>query len=175
MFVHAYQSYLFNLILSRRLERGLPINKALPGDIVCFKNAAGLPDPTRIQNVDEDTLDGINNLLQRGRAFVTGPIIGYETPMSGGLPREIELSVIEEEQVDIEGFRIPAVPELASKGLRREIIIPLDPEYRVTEDKLNPGFTAVELEFDLQRGAYATTVLREYMKGDPAINQFQKG
>ena len=175
MFVHAYQSYLFNLILSRRLEKGLPINKALPGDIVCFKNAARLPDPTRIQNVDEDTLDGINNLLQRGRAFVTGPIIGYETPMSGGLPREIELSVIEEEQVDIKGFRIPAVPELASKGLRREIIIPLDPEYRVTEDKLNPGFTAVELEFDLQRGAYATTVLREYMKSDPAINQFQKG
>ncbi len=106
---------------------------------------------------------------------MTGPIIGYETPMSGGLPREIELSVIEEEQVDIKGFRIPAVPELASKGLRREIIIPLDPEYRVTEDKLNPGFTAVELEFDLQRGAYATTVLREYMKSDPAINQFQKG
>jgi len=175
MFVHAYQSYLFNLILSCRLERGLPINKALPGDIVCFKNAAGLPDPTRIQNVDEDTLDGINNLLQRGRAFVTGPIIGYKTPMSGGLPREIEQAVIEEEHVDIKGFRIPAVPELASKGLRREIIIPLDPEYRVTEDKLNPGFTAVELEFDLQRGAYATTVLREYMKGDPAINQFQKG
>jgi len=175
MFVHAYQSYLFNLILSRRLERGLPINKALPGDIVCFKNAAGLPDPTRIQNVDEDTLDGINNLLQRGRAFVTGPIIGYETPMSGGLSREIELEVIEEEQVDIEGFRIPALPGLASKGLRREIVIPVNPECKVTEDKLNPGFTAVELEFDLPRGAYATIVLREYMKSDPAINQFQKG
>ncbi len=171
MFVHAYQSYLFNLMLSRRLEMGLPINEALPGDIVCFKNAARLPDPTRIQNVTEDTLDGINNLLQRDRAFVTGPIIGYETPMSGGLPREIEQAVIEEEQVDIEGFRMPAVPELASKGLRREIIIPVNPEYKVTEDKLNPGFTALELEFELQRGAYATTVLREYMKGDPAASQ----
>jgi tRNA pseudouridine13 synthase len=175
MFVHAYQSYLFNLILSRRLERGLPINKALPGDIVCFKNAAHLPDPTRMQNVGEDTLDGINNLLRRGRAFVTGPIIGYETPMSGDLPGEMEQAVIEEKRVDIEGFRMPTMPELASKGLRREIIIPVNQEYKVTEDKLNPGFTAVELEFDLQRGAYATTVLREYMKSDPAINEFQKG
>jgi len=175
MFVHAYQSYLFNLILSRRLESGLPINEALPGDIVCFKNAAHLPDPTRMQNVDEDTLDGINNLLQRGRAFVTGPIIGYETPMSGGLPGEIEQAVIEEEQVDIEGFRIPAVPGLASKGLRREIIIPVNPTCKVTEDKLNPGFAAVELEFDLQRGAYATTVLREYMKSDPAADLILKG
>jgi len=174
MFVHAYQSYLFNLILSRRLERGLPINEALPGDIVCFTNAAHLPDPTRMQNVDEDTLDGINNLLRRGRAFVTGPIIGYDTPMSGGLPGEIEQAVIAEEQVDIEGFRMPLVPELASKGLRREIIIPVNPEYKVTEDKLNPGFTAVRLEFDLQRGAYATTVLREYMKSDPAANQIQR-
>ncbi len=174
MFVHAYQSYLFNLILSRRLEKGLPINEALPGDIVCFKNTAGLPDPTRMQNVDEDTLDGINNLIRRGRAFVTGPIIGYETPMSGGLAREIEQAVIEEEQVDIEGFRMPAVPELASKGLRREIIIPVNPEYKVTEDKLNPGYSAVELEFDLQRGAYATTVLREYMKSDPAADQILK-
>ncbi|NOR60279.1 MAG: tRNA pseudouridine(13) synthase TruD [Methanosarcinales archaeon] len=175
MFVHAYQSYLFNLILSRRLESGLPINEALPGDIVCFKNAAHLPDPTRMQNVDEDTLDGINNLLQRGRAFVTGPIIGYETPMSGGLPGEIEQAVIEEEQVDIEGFRIPVVPGLASKGLRREIIIPVNPTCKVTEDKLNPGFAAVELEFDLQRGAYATTVLREYMKSDPAADLILKG
>lgn len=175
MFVHAYQSYLFNLILSRRLERGLPINEALPGDIVCFKNAAGLPDPTRMQNVDEDTLDGINNLIRRGRAFVTGPIIGYETPMSGGLACEIEQAVIKEEKVDIEGFRMPAVPELASKGLRREIIIPVKPEYKVTEDKLNTGYSAVELAFDLQRGAYATTVLREYMKSDPAADQILKG
>jgi tRNA pseudouridine13 synthase len=171
MFVHAYQSYLFNLILSRRLERGLHINEAVPGDIVCFKNAAHLPDPTRVQNVDEDTLDGINNLLLRGRAFVTGPVIGYKMPMSEGLPGEIEQAVIEEEHVDIEGFRMPNVPELASKGLRREIIMLVNPEYKVTEDKLNPGFAAVELEFDLQKGAYATTVLREYMKGDPAADQ----
>jgi len=40
---------------------------------------------------------------------------------------------------------------------------------------LNTGYSAVELAFDLQRGAYATTVLREYMKSDPAADQILKG
>ncbi|MCL7415832.1 MAG: tRNA pseudouridine(13) synthase TruD [ANME-2 cluster archaeon] len=167
MFVHAYQSYLFNLILSRRLEMGIPINKALSGDIVCFKNVAGLPDTTRTQLVNGDTLDGINNLLQRGRAFVTGPVIGYNTALSEGLPGETEQSVIEGDKVNLEGFRMPAIPELSSKGLRREVIIPVDPEYRVMEDAMNPGNTAVELGFKLQKGAYATILLREYMKSNP--------
>jgi len=164
LFVHAYQSYLFNRILSIRIEKGIPINHALPGDIVCFKNAAGLPDTARLQLVKEDTLDGINNLLQRGRAFVTAPLIGYDTPMCEGILQKIEQEVIEKEAVNTEGFKMPTIPELASKGLRREIIIPVDPEYRVINDILNPGCVAVELEFTLQKGAYATTVLREFMK-----------
>ena len=69
--------------------------------------------------------------------------------------------------VDVEEFRMPGLPELASRGLRREIIIPVDPGFKVMEDTLNPGYTAVELEFNLQKGAYATTVLREYMKVSP--------
>ncbi|MCL7412218.1 MAG: tRNA pseudouridine(13) synthase TruD [ANME-2 cluster archaeon] len=167
MFVHAYQSFLFNLMVSRRLERGLTINEALVGDIVCFKNATGLPDPTRTQMVTEDTLDGINNLVRRGRAFVTAPVYGYETPMGEGLPGEIEQAVIEEKKVEVGGFRMPGLPELASRGLRREIIIPVDLEFRVMEDTLNPLCTAVVLAFDLQKGAYATTVLREFMKVSP--------
>jgi len=34
MFVHAYQSYLYNLILSERLARGLPLDRPVEGDIV---------------------------------------------------------------------------------------------------------------------------------------------
>lgn len=168
MFVHAYQSYLFNRILSIRMERGIPIDEAQPGDIVCFKNAVGLPDPNRLQTVDDDTLHGIRSLQKRGRAFITAPLIGYDTWLSHGVPKEIERTVIEEEKVEQDRFRMPDMPELASKGLRREIIIPLDPGLRIMDDTQNPGCTAVELELDLPRGAYATTVLREFMKTDPA-------
>jgi tRNA pseudouridine13 synthase len=164
MFLHAYQSYIFNLILSRRIQSGMSIHKAYDGDIVCFKNEMGLPDTSRLQKVTMDNLDGINNLVNRGRAFVTGPLIGYEARFAQGRPGEIERMVVKELNIDLEGFRVPAMPELASKGLRREIILPFKPEFSVEEDEKNEGKTKVTLGFSLQKGSYATTVLREYMK-----------
>lgn len=160
LFVHAYQSYLFNLILSKRLESGLPLNQALEGDIVCFKNEVGLPDVTRLQRVKADNLAGINNLLRLGRAFVTAPLIGYETEFAESTPGEIEHSIVEENKVDLEGFKVPMIPELASKGIRREIILPVAPSIQVMGDDK----TEAVFEFTLPKGGYATTLLREYMK-----------
>ncbi|CAG0977243.1 tRNA pseudouridine synthase D [Methanosarcinales archaeon] len=164
MFLHAYQSYIFNLILSRRIGSGMSINEAYGGDIVCFKNEMGLPDTSRLQKVTADNLDGINNLINRGRAFVTAPLVGYETQFAEGQAGEIEREVVRELNIDTEGFKVPAMPELASKGLRREIIVPFKPEFSVGEDEKNAGKTKVTLSFSLQKGSYATTVLREYMK-----------
>jgi len=57
----------------------LSINEAYDGDVVCFKNEVGMPDTSRLQKVTPDNLDGINNLIDRGRAFVTAPLVGYDT------------------------------------------------------------------------------------------------
>ncbi len=164
MFLHAYQSYIFNIILSRRIASGLSIHEAYVGDIVCFKNEMGLPDTSRLQKVTKDNLDGINNLINRGRAFVTAPLVGYETQFAEGAPGEIERAVVRELNVEPEGFKVPAMPELSSKGLRREIILSFKPEFSVEEDDVNAGKIKVTLEFSLQKGSYATTVLREYVK-----------
>ena len=164
MFLHAYQSYIFNLVLSRRIGSGMSINEAYDGDIVCFKNEMGLPDTSRLQKVTKDNLDGINNLINRGRAFVTAPLVGYETQFAEGQAGEIERAVVRELNIDTEGFKVPDIPELASKGLRREIIVPFKPEFSVDEDEKNEGKTKSTLSFSLQKGSYATTVLREFMK-----------
>ncbi|MDD1745552.1 MAG: tRNA pseudouridine(13) synthase TruD, partial [Candidatus Methanoperedens sp.] len=81
---------------------------------------------------------------------------------------EIEQEVIKESNIDTEGFKVPGMPEIASKGLRREIVLPVKPEFSVMEDEVNSGKTKVVLEFTLQKGGYATVVLREYMKGQVA-------
>ena len=164
LFLHAYQSYIFNRILSRRIESGMSFDEAFDGDIVCFKNEMGLPDHSRLQKVTFGNLDGINNLVNRGRAFVTAPIVGYETQFAQGDAGEIEHAIVAELNVDLEGFKVPTMPELSSKGLRREIIVPFKPEISVEEDELNIGKTKVVLGFSLQKGSYATTILREYMK-----------
>jgi len=65
------------------------------------------------------------------------------------------------------GLKFPTMPELASKGLRREMLLYAQPEYVASEDDLNPGKTKAVLELSLPKGSYATTLLREYMKVDP--------
>ncbi|MDI3486674.1 MAG: tRNA pseudouridine13 synthase, partial [Methanolobus sp.] len=55
MFIHAYQSYVFNRIICKRIENGLSLNIASPGDIVCFRNKEGLPDTGKMQaSTDEN-------------------------------------------------------------------------------------------------------------------------
>lgn len=155
MFVHAYQSYVFNRILSRRLKMGLPLTSAIPGDIVCFTNA-GLPDISRIQRTTDDNVDGINNLIQKKRAFVTASLPGYDSQFAEGTAGEIERYIIDEMRIELDNFRVSNMPELASKGRRREILSSVLPITTINQ--------AVTLRFSLSKGSYATIVLREYMK-----------
>lgn len=167
MFVHAWQSYMFNRIICRRIEEGLPLDAAVPGDVVCFKNKEGLPDVSKTQQVTEENLEGMNNLVKRRRAFVTAPLIGYDTPLASEVPGKIEREIFEEAGIPAGSFRVKGLPELASAGLRREILLHCEPSFEISEDELNPGKSKAVLSFMLPKGSYATTVLREYMKVEP--------
>lgn len=156
LFVHAYQSYLFNKILSRRMASGLSLNGAAEGDVACFaKN--DLPDLGKLQAATDDNLDAVNKLIERGRAYVTLPLIGFESTLAKGAEGEIENAVLREENVMPEDFRIPANPDLGSRGARRTAILKVSPQVSIEAD-------VAELEFFLPAGSYATVVLREYMK-----------
>jgi tRNA pseudouridine13 synthase len=163
LFVHAYQSYIFNKILSGRLMSGHPINRALIGDIVCFRNEMGLPDVNRVQKVETKNIEGINRLVDADRAFVTATIIGYKTKISDGVQGEIEKQIFEELDVKTDDFKA-SIPEISSKGLRREIQLNANPAYVISPDDLHPGRTKVEFRFTLPKGSYATILLREFMK-----------
>ncbi|WP_292389484.1 tRNA pseudouridine(13) synthase TruD [Methanosarcina sp. UBA5] len=167
MFVHGYQSYIYNTILCRRIEKGLSLNEAVEGDIVCFKNEHGLPDSSKTEEVKAETVAAMNRLIKRNRAFITAPLPGYSTEFASGIPGEIEQTVLEELKVPLQGFNIEKVSEMSSKGTRREVILQVGPKFEVGEDELNVGKSKAMLEFMLPKGSYATTVLREYMKVDP--------
>lgn len=167
LFVHAYQAYLFNLVLSSRMTQDLPFNEALVGDVVCFRNEFGFADVDRgrVERVTEDKIEGINRLIKRGRAFVTAPAFGYETEFAEGVEGEIERSVFEEEGVELNDFYTEKIPEISSKGIRRPILVPVKlSNEEVSDDEMNPGRKKVKLNFFLPKGSYATVVLREYTK-----------
>jgi tRNA pseudouridine13 synthase len=167
MFVHAFQSYIYNRVICARIQAGIPLNRAIEGDIVCFKNSESLPDTSRTQRVNAVNLDGMNNLIKRGRAFVTAPLFGYDTEMASGIPGELEATIIDELKLKPEDFRLQEIPTMASRGQRREILLNVQPRFEILEDDLNIGKLKVMVEFSLPKGSYATTVLREYMKVDP--------
>jgi tRNA pseudouridine13 synthase len=162
MFVHAAQSYAFNRILSERLEAGLPFHEPVTGDVVCFSDAdapAGLalPDTDRLQRVTADRVDTISRHCERGRAFVTAPLVGTETELGDGEPGEIERSVLSEIGLEPAEFDLP--DPFGSTGTRRAISVRT--ELSVDGDE-EPTFT-----FALPKGSYATVLLREYLKVDP--------
>jgi len=161
LFVHAYQSYLFNKILSGRLAAGLPLDMAVEGDVVCFSHG-GSPDTDKLQVVTSENLDAVNRLAGRGRTFVTLPLIGFETILAEGAEGEIERAVLEEEGVSTNDFRVAASLDLGSRGARRAALLPVSPEIKVKGG-------CAELEFFLPKGSYATVVLREYMKSATII------
>lgn len=156
LFVHAYQSYLFNRILSRRMAAGMPLKKAVVGDVVCFAKE-GLPDMNRVQIVTSENLEAIDRLAKRGRAFLTLPLIGFETAIEEGAQGEMERSILREEGISPENFEVPENPDLGSRGTRRAALCHVQPQFRVEENR-------AELQFSLPKGSYATVVLREYMK-----------
>lgn len=161
MFTHAYQSFIFNKILSERIKEAIPLTQATVGDVVCFRGDDGLPDASRTQEVTQADIDGINNLIRKKRAWVTHSLVGYGYEPEGG----IEGVVLSDLGIDLpeltRGFEVAEMPELASKGGFRAVAIGVCPVFGVGADDVGVGVTA---EFFLPKGCYATVLLREYMK-----------
>jgi tRNA pseudouridine13 synthase len=156
LFVNAAQSYAFNRICSERLRRGLPFGRPVVGDVVCFDDGDGLPDPDRTQVVDEGRLETVTRHCERGRAYVTAPLVGTDTAFGAGEPADIARGVLADLDVAPAEFDLPGA--FGSSGTRRAV--------RVTT-ALDIDRSPLTLSFSLPKGSYATTVAREFLKVAP--------
>jgi tRNA pseudouridine13 synthase len=158
MFVHAYQSYMFNRILSERLRRGMPLDRPLVGDVVLPADKNGLPDHDKYVPVTEQNLDLVQRHVRDRKAFVSGVLFGQDSVFSTGEMGEIERSVVESEGLKLHDFKVPEIPECNSRGSRRELLS----HYKDLE--LTVGESELDVSFTLGKGCYATVLLRELMK-----------
>jgi tRNA pseudouridine13 synthase len=158
LFVHGYQSYLFNRILSERMREGLPVHEPVEGDVVLAARPDGRPDREREIPVDRGNLEKVAAQCRAGKAFVSGVLFGSESEFAAGRPGEIEKRVVGSEGLRRDDFVIPAIPRLSSKGTRRELLAPLrDLEWEA-------GDGTLEMRFTLTPGCYGTSLLREFLK-----------
>ena len=149
MFVHAYQSYLFNDVVSRRVEMG--INNYVEGDIV-------IDNEEHI--VRDKTPEEFNEMILNFEANPTSPLYGTKVPFADGDVGQMEREVLTNYNLDKSDFEVPKMPRLGSFGLRRSM------RFKVWDSLATPTEEGVLVEFSINKGSYATAVLREIMKKD---------
>lgn len=147
-YLEAYQSYIYNLIISRRVEYGITPREYLDGDLV------GSPNGIFRKGVGKGFLGDSETVLI--------PLPGSGAKIPSGEAGRLYLEVLREEGV---GERVFQVDELSLKfvgeAFRPSRMIVKNLGWRIL------GSTSYFLKFTLDRGCYATILLREVIKGDP--------
>ncbi len=149
MFVHAYQSYLFNRAVSERTMLG--INQYVEGDIL-IDNEEHL--------IHEFDPEEINEWIKEFQAHPSAPLYGSKVPLAGGELGKMEQNILDGENLKLEDFMVPKMPKLGSHGIRRSI------RFKIWDVSAEAAEEGVIVEFSIPKGSYATSVLREVMKKD---------
>ena len=163
MFVYAFQSYLFNRMLSTRIKNKIPIHQAIKGDVILPVTHDGV-DINPI-SVSDQNIDKVNQQIKRGKALVSCIVPGSESTYALGKMGKIQQQIIKEEQVDIRDFIIPEIPAASSYGTYRTLLSKIsDVSASIGKDEFHHNHQKVTLSFSLLKGSYATSFLREIMK-----------
>lgn len=163
MFVYAYQSYLFNRMVSQRIDQNVPLNQAVLGDSILpvTKDCISM-DPIVVKEIN---IAKVNDQINKGKAVINCVVPGSETTYAEGIMGDIQQSIINEEHVDIRDFIIPEIPMASSYGTYRPILSPLtDLSFSFDKDEFHSSHQKLSLSFSLRKGSYATSLLREVMK-----------
>ncbi len=149
LFISAVQSDVFNRVLAGRINS---LDRFIDGDIGMFSGGAtffrkAVPGDPRLASFEVSP---------------SGPIVGYKAQLADGTAGEMELQALAAAGIqDLSVFRAKAAgPGLSFEGARRRL------RARLVEPAVREGAESsiIILSFFLEKGAYATEVLREVTK-----------
>jgi tRNA pseudouridine13 synthase len=136
MYVHAFQSYLWNETLANYLKQFT--HKEVAYSLGKF-----------IFNDQKTSLEI--------------PLIGFDTEFDDGKIENIAVTLMEKEGVELFDFVIKQIPDLSREGESRKAFVDVkDFKFGSVEtDDLNLGKKKVKVSFELGKGSYATMVIRK--------------
>lgn len=145
LYVSAYQSALFNRILTGRLDR---LDRLEAGDLANIhgRRAVFLVEDPAVEQPRADRLE----------ISPSGPLYGYKLTMAAGRPGEVEREELAKEGLELADWRMPGIK---MRGARRALRFLLR-EVRAWYDG------GLMLSFTLSAGCYATVVLNEVIKSE---------
>ncbi len=156
MFIHAYQSYVFNKLLSDRIEEFGNLKTIEPGDWACYLSVRKKPTFVDCSEVGINA-PRVKLLVEERFASLALPLVGYNTELKGWSVRAKE--ILAEDEITLESFR-NEYKEFSSSGSYRSA----DMLIEISEIK----FSNSTFEFYLPKGCYATVLLREFIKKELA-------
>ena len=151
-FVSAYQSWLFNRVLTARMP---DVDTLLEGDMA-YKHSNGACFQVRDAKLEQPRCDCF-------AISPTGPLLGKRTTRLTGPAGVIENPILDQEGLDEQIFK--RMKTYGASGGRRPLRF--QPRYTsvsMGSDQIGPY---LHIRFELDPGCYATTVLAEIMKNDP--------
>ena len=160
IFVHAFQSYLFNRFISQRAESSLPLDLPIPGDFLIKLDEAHSGRDSWLFVTEKNHEERVK-LVQSGEYGLSVPLPGYSTKTPPSSQTDMLRELMLEEDVRFQDFRKPKNKAIDSAGGYHLLsIIVNEIRGECEEDE-------VVLHFQLRKGSYATVVMREIMKNDP--------
>lgn len=163
-YASAAQSYLFNQVLSQRVGEGT-FAQLLPGDLAMKHENHSVFTVDQAQADLENAPDG---RVATGSVSPSGPMWGSDLLLAQERAGALELSALD--AFDVPRDLIETCP--LTKGSRRSLRV------MIQDTDISGGVDEhgnfVRLEFVLGKGAYATVVLRELIKGDVAADEIEE-
>jgi tRNA pseudouridine13 synthase len=158
--VHAFQSYIFNKIISERARLGIPIDRPQVGDFLIKLDETHSGRDSWVF-VTESTLLEREQQVASGEYGLTTPVPGYSTRLPPSKQTDLVKHALKNEDVELREFRNSRVKALdAPGGLHLTSIVMTDLESFHSNEGL-------QVKFSLRKGSYATMVMREIMKNHP--------
>jgi len=144
LYLSAARSWIFNTILSERIEKGL-FDQALQGDVVEVDGQA--------QTVTAESIEKINTGVANGTIAVTAALAG-----DNALPTTDQALALEQPHLDAEPDLMALIRGNRMRHDRRAIsLMPQDLTWQVDGDN-------VTLSFSLDAGCFATAIIRELIE-----------
>ncbi|MBY8991005.1 MAG: tRNA pseudouridine(13) synthase TruD [Candidatus Lokiarchaeota archaeon] len=167
LLISSFQSYLFNRMLSTRVKKGISLFKPVKGDVIAILDDYN-GNITKVKYIYGENYDKfVKKALKLDRATVVLPIIGSTTNLDNfPLMKTIFKDLCNIENIDTKIFISEHIDGNDFKGTIRAMTIKPHGLKMVefTDDELKEGKIKVTIEFSLQKGSYATMLLRELNK-----------
>jgi tRNA pseudouridine13 synthase len=153
-FLSAYQSFLFNRALARRLPA---VDRVERGDLA-FIHGKGA-----VFEVEDEAAEA--ERARRLEISPSGPVFGHKMREPAGQWGEVERSVAEAEGCSAADWKLGG--GLSQKGARRPLRFPLE------DASVDADGEDLVFRFFLPKGCYATAVFREIGKGEAVTGPYR--